>query len=129
MGFRHIIDLNADPSEKSLSRVAGVSYHPISTTDEHSVESLVTNMQGAVNTIEQADRHKEKVYLHCTYGRGRSPTMAMAYLVSKDWSVQDAVDHVKKRARLVWNEGNPVLKYEGVLRAYADSLHRRPAMK
>jgi hypothetical protein len=36
-GFKHIIDLNADNSEKSLSKRAGLSYHPIKTIDEDSM--------------------------------------------------------------------------------------------
>jgi protein-tyrosine phosphatase len=122
LGFRHIIDLNADPSEKALSRRAEVSYYPVGTDDEFSVGSWVTNVQEAVSIITRAEQHKEKVYLHCTYGLGRSPTIAMAYLVSKNFPVQAAIEHVKKSARQVWNEGNPVSKYKAVLQAYANSV-------
>jgi protein-tyrosine phosphatase len=119
MGFKHIIDLNADSSEKSLSRKAGVSYYPIQTKDELGVNSWIENIRKAVSIIEGAGRHNEKVYLHCTYGVGRSPTIAMAYLVSKNWPVEAAIERVKRRAKRVWSKGNPVLKYEAVLRAYA----------
>lgn len=128
-GFRHIIDLNADRSEKSLSRLAEVDYHPIETYDEHSVELWIRHIQEAVSIIEQAARHNQKVYLHCTYGFGRSPTIAMAYLVSKNRSIQEAIRHVKKRGRLIWNEGNPVQKYGRVLQAYEDSISGRPSRR
>lgn len=125
LGFRHIIDLNADPSEKALSRRAGILYHPIRTSDEFSIRSWTAKMKEVVSIIESADRRKERVYLHCTYGLGRSPTMAMAYLISKGWPVQAATEHVKKSAKLVWNEGNPVSKYEEILQAYARSISGR----
>jgi protein-tyrosine phosphatase len=127
MGFSHIIDLNADPSEESLSRRASVSYHPVKTIDEYGFSLWMTNLQKVVSIIEQATQHNGKVFLHCTYGRGRSPTMAMAYLISKDWSIEAAREHVKRRARMVWDEGNPVLKYERILQMYANARagHRR----
>jgi protein-tyrosine phosphatase len=127
LGFSHVIDLNADPSEKALSRKAGMRYYPIKTEDELSVDSWITNTREAVSIITRAERRKEKVYLHCTFGVGRSPTIAMAYLVSKNWSAQAAIERVKAGATRVWSKGNPVTKYEGVLRAYADLIAGRTA--
>jgi protein-tyrosine phosphatase len=96
-----------------------VSYYPIQTEDKLSVDSWIENIRKAVSIIEGADKHNEKVYLHCTYGVGRSPTIAMAYLVSRSWPVEAAIENVKRKAKRVWSKGNPVLKYEAVLRAYA----------
>ena len=130
LGFRHIIDLNVDPSERSLSRKAGVSYHPVRTIDEYSFDSWMGIVREAVRIIARAERRREKVYLHCTYGYGRSPTIAMAYLVTKDWAAKSAIEHVKKRARHVWCKGNPVLKYERIVKAFAGpaSVRRKDAV-
>lgn len=124
-GFRHIIDLNEDSSERSLSKRAGLSYHPIKTIDEYGIEVWMKNLQETVDVIDQAARAGEKVYLHCTYGRGRSATMAMAYLISKDWSVREASEHVKAKGSLIWCEGNPVSKYERILQSYSVRLAGR----
>jgi protein-tyrosine phosphatase len=128
-GFKHIIDLNADNSEKSLSKVAGLSYHPIKTIDEYSLEVWMKNLQETVNVIDRAEQSGEKVYLHCTYGRGRSATMAMAYLLSKNWSVPEATKYVKARGSLIWCEGNPVSKYESILRSYSGRVVGRSQKK
>jgi protein-tyrosine phosphatase len=128
-GFNHIIDLNADNSERSLSSGAGLSYHPIKTIDEYSMEVWMKNLQKTVDVIDRAERSGEKVYLHCTYGRGRSATMAMAYLLSKNWSVQEAKEHVKAKGSLIWCEGNPVSKYERILRSYSDRVAGRSQKK
>jgi len=119
MGFKHDIDLNGDYSERSLARVAGISYYPVKTIDEYGLGVWLMNLQEIVSIIEKASRRREKVYLHCTYGKGRSPTAAMAYLVSRDWSLQAAIDHVKEKGELVWDEGNPVSKYTNILKAYS----------
>ncbi len=126
-GFKHVIDLNADTSEKSLSKAVRACYHPIKIIDRYGEEDWRKKMQEAVHVIDQAVRAREKVYLHCTYGRGRSATVAMAYLISKDWSVNEAIEHVKAEGRLVWCEGNPVSKYERILRLYSYSISRRRA--
>jgi protein-tyrosine phosphatase len=86
-------------------------------------------MQETVNVIDQAARADEKVYLHCTHGRGRSATTAMAYLLSKNWSVQKALEHVKAKGSLIWCEGNPVSKYERILRSYSGRVAGRPPKK
>jgi len=119
MGFKHVIDLNGDPSERSLSRRAGMSYSPSRTVDEESIASWLAKLRDAVRIMESASLRHEKVYLHCTYGGGRSPTMAMAYLIRSGWSLQEAVEHVRSRGKGVWDEGQPVSKYQTILKAYA----------
>jgi len=37
-----------------------------------------------------------KVYIHCAYGEGRGPTMAIAYLMSIGMKYENAFNHVKK---------------------------------
>jgi hypothetical protein len=122
MGFTHDIDLNADNSERSLAKGAGLSYHPVKAIDEYDLEVWLRKLQEVVDIVEKASRKKEKVYLHCTYGKGRSPTAAMAYLVSKNWPLRAAVEFVKEKGKLVWDEGNPVPKYTTILKAYSASL-------
>jgi protein-tyrosine phosphatase len=124
-GFKHVIDLNADNSEKSLSKKAGLHYHPVKTIDGYRMDVWMKKVKETVNVIKRAERAKEKVYLHCTYGRGRSATMSMAYLISKNWSVKEATEYVKSKGRLVWCEGNPVSKYERILQSYVGSVSRR----
>jgi hypothetical protein len=119
MGFKHDIDLNADNSERSLARRAGIVYHPVKIIDEDGLQTWLENLHGVVDIIEEATRKKEKVYLHCTYGKGRSATASMAYLVSEGWTVRDAIEFVKEKGELVWEKGNPVAKYSTILRAYS----------
>jgi protein-tyrosine phosphatase len=119
-----MIDLNADSSEKSLSKAVRACYHPIKIIGRYGDEVWMKKVQRVVHVIDQAVPARKKVYLHCTYGRGRSATVAMAYLISKNWPVNEAIDHVKAEGRLVWCEGNPVSKYERILRLYSYSKSR-----
>jgi len=129
LGFTHVIDLNADYSERSLSRRAGITYHAVKATDAYGLKTWLKKLQTIVDIVEKATDNKEKVYLHCTYGKGRSPTAAMAYLISTDTPLQAAIESVKMKAELVWDEGNPVPKYERILRAYSDSVRKLGTQK
>jgi len=38
-----------------------------------------------------------KVYVHCQYGLGRSPTMVAAYFISKGMTVKEAIEKIKEK--------------------------------
>jgi protein-tyrosine phosphatase len=49
-----------------------------------------------VIVMEEMSKRGKKVYVHCQYGHGRSPTMVAAYLISQGKTVLEAIDTVKK---------------------------------
>ena len=134
-GYGHLIDLNADPDEGLRAGREGLSYHPLRTTDETDVGEWLDNLGEVVRIIGLAVDRREKVYLHCTYGVGRSPTMAMGYLVaSRGWTPSRAMRYVKSRGEGVWGEGNPTERYRRIVEVCARPLGReqptkRPARK
>ncbi|MGA2663535.1 MAG: dual specificity protein phosphatase [Nitrososphaerales archaeon] len=124
-GYGHVIDLNADPDEGARAEREGISYHPLRTTDETGTEQWLANLGEVVRIIGLAVSGEEKVYLHCTYGVGRSPTMAMGYLVASNrWTPSRAIRYVKSRGEGVWSVGNPTEKYRQIVEVYARLLRR-----
>jgi protein-tyrosine phosphatase len=119
LGFKHIIDLNADPEEAEEALRVGISYHPAEVRDIDSIQVWLSKLDLAVGVIRRASANAEPVYLHCTYGKGRSPTTAMAYLLTQNHTVEEAVAIVKSKHPDVWSPGNPTSKYTEVLEAYA----------
>jgi protein-tyrosine phosphatase len=117
-GFKHVIDLNADPKEADEALQAGISYHPAEVRDDDSTQVWLSKFDLAVRIIRRASENAEPVYLHCTYGKGRSPTMAMAYLVTQGHTVEQAIAVVKSKHPDVWSPGNPTSKYTEILEAY-----------
>jgi len=117
-GFKHDIDLNADPEEADEALRVGLNYHPLEVRDKDSVEVWVARLDLAIRIINGAHEKNEPVYLHCTYGKGRSPTFVMAYLVSQGHSIQEAVQLVSSKHPDVWSSGNPTSKYTEILEAY-----------
>jgi protein-tyrosine phosphatase len=50
-----------------------------------------------VEALDELLRNGRTVYTHCNVGTGRSPDVAIAYLVWRQgWSVDDAIDQVTK---------------------------------
>lgn len=118
LGFKHVIDLNANPEEERLAHRVAISYHPLRITDRSAKKTWLAKLQEALAIIGRAERNRHRVFMHCTNEVGRSPTLAMGYLVHKGQTVDRAIDYVKRRGREVWYEGNPVKKYREILEAY-----------
>ena len=75
--------------------------------------------------MSRAEEGGEAVYLHCTYGAGRSPTFAMAYLIHRGYSAAEAIEFVKHRHSNTWMPGSPVEKYTDVLESFEDIEKRQ----
>jgi dual specificity MAP kinase phosphatase len=123
-GFKHVIDLNADPEEADETLRVGISYHPAEVRDNDAVQVWLAKFDLAIGIMRRASDKAEPVYLHCTYGKGRSPTMAMAYLITEGHTVEEAIAVVKSKHPDVWSPGNPTSKYTEILEAY-EKLKRK----
>ena len=64
-------------------------------TPDHSAPSK-TDLQKGIAFIADTVKKGGKVYIHCHYGEGRGPSMAIAYLMSQGMTFDDAYNHVRK---------------------------------
>ena len=110
------MDLNQDPKEAHWCKELGVNYDDRTPRVEDSKEPVPLSRLKVVSAIigDNVDSGR-KVVLHCTAGRGRSPTCAAAYLISSGMSVADAKNTVAGK-RNVWT--GPDQKYPGLLDEY-----------
>jgi predicted protein tyrosine phosphatase len=125
LGFKHDIDLNADPEEADDALRVECNYHPLEVRDTDSIQTWLAKMDLAIRIIDQAHDNMEPVYIHCTYGKGRSPTFTMAYLIFKGRSIQEAQQIVTAKHPDTWSPGNPTSKYTEILEAYARLIRKR----
>lgn len=58
-----------------------------------------------VSLIDQMVKRGKKVYVHCQYGHGRSPTLVAAYFISQGKTVDEAIDTVVKARPEIHLEG------------------------
>ena len=56
-----------------------------------------------VTLMENMTKRSKKVYVHCQYGHGRSPTLVAAYLISQGKAVIEAIEAIKvARPKFIW---------------------------
>ncbi|PIR98673.1 MAG: hypothetical protein COT88_00165 [Candidatus Colwellbacteria bacterium CG10_big_fil_rev_8_21_14_0_10_41_28] len=75
-------------------------YLHIPTKDTYSLSQ--DQLTIGVETIEELVFLKKKVYIHCTYGIGRSPTLLAAYLIkTRALSIDEAEQFLKEKRPVV----------------------------
>lgn len=114
MGVTAIVSMRSrlpiDPSKHGMK-----SLH-LPTGDQHAptLEQLRTGAQ----FIQQEIAAGGKVYVHCQFGEGRGPTMAIAYLISTGLTLQDALAEVRRARSFV----QPTSAQMQQLKEFADQL-------
>ena len=87
---------NQEPKNDLKSNVRSeMEFHSIPITDFNRAE-LQARLPDAVNALAKLLDAGHTVYLHCTAGVNRSPTVAAAYLHwKKRWPLQRALQHLQ----------------------------------
>lgn len=108
-----IIDLNKNPREAQSCHELGVNYDDRTPQIDDSSSTIpISRLRLVSRLIDEHIQNGRQVYLHCTAGRGRSPTCAAAYLIHSGVSLSEAKTMITRNRR-VW---------EGVDANYALSL-------
>ncbi len=61
-----------------------------------------------VDTIENMVANGIKVYVHCMFGHGRSPSLVAAYFIKKGKTVEEAIDLIKSKRDSIHLEDSQV---------------------
>jgi protein-tyrosine phosphatase len=86
---------SAIESERSAAVEAGISFTNLPVTDFDRLE-LLWKLPECVATVERILTAGDILYLHCTAGVNRSPTVAAAYLHGcLHWLLEQALEHVR----------------------------------
>ena len=88
------INLSAEKKENPPDDIESYMWIPI--VDGHSPSMDQFDVGTAI--INEAVENGRVIYVHCTNGHGRSPTMVAAYLVRyKKLSIDDVIDSIKQK--------------------------------
>ncbi len=113
-----VVDLNRSLVVEDACREAGVSYDVRTPMVEDSGSPIpISKLRLVARIVDDHIRSGRQVYLHCSAGRGRSPTCAAAYLIHSGMSLSEAKEMVMRRRR-VW-EGEDA-NYAGLLGEFAE---------
>ncbi|XP_068611024.1 dual specificity phosphatase 29-like [Brachionichthys hirsutus] len=111
LGVTHVLNA-AEGTWNNVDTGAGyygdmdVVYHGVVAEDVATFD-LSQHFLSAAQFIEETLRNPQnKLLVHCVMGRSRSATLFLAYLmICEKMTVVDAIEHVKKRRRVVPNWG------------------------
>ncbi|XP_029384377.1 dual specificity phosphatase 29 [Echeneis naucrates] len=111
LGITHILNAaegtwnNVDTGAGYYSDV-GMVYYGVVAEDVPSFD-LSQHFVSAARFIEETlSNPQNKLLVHCVMGRSRSATLFLAYLmICERMTVVDAIEHVKKRRRIIPNWG------------------------
>ncbi len=92
LGITAIVNLR-ETSLYGAARYQGLAYLHLPTVD-NTPPKLEDLIRGA-DFVDQQIKNKGKVYIHCRQGLGRGPSMAIAYLLRKGTTFEDAFALVK----------------------------------
>ena len=88
-------DVNDPGWEKSAAEAAGMAFRNVAVIDFDSVD-LKEQLPDCVKALDEMIREGREVYVHCTAGISRSPTVVAAYLHwCQDWPLQKAIECLK----------------------------------
>ena len=92
-GFKHLVNLRFgfDDAEHGLELE---SYCHLPTVDETAISA--EHLKRGIKFIHDAVERGEKVYIHCSAGVGRAPTLVAAYFISQGMALADALSLVKR---------------------------------
>lgn len=87
----HNLTLDAPPGSSPADARASYCHLP---TPDDAAPSMAHLAEG-IAFIESAIDSGGKVYIHCSAGVGRAPTMAAAYLIRRGYSIDAALDLIR----------------------------------
>ncbi len=92
-GIDVIVTLTEDPLPKSWVDEAGVMavHMPIADMTSPTIQQIAATLAG----IRHAHAAQQNVAIHCLAGRGRTGTLAAAYLVSQGLTAKAAIDKIR----------------------------------
>jgi protein-tyrosine phosphatase len=93
LGITLIVNMRITPVRDIPAMKQFTSLH-LPTRDRYA--PTLEQLQQGVQRIDEEIKKGGKVYIHCHWGEGRGPTMAVAYLISQGLTLEDAIAHVKK---------------------------------
>ena len=97
-GITHIVNMRSEFDDKSygLTLADGRSdnYCYLPTIDDDPISA--EHIERGIAFIGSAIQSSGKVYIHCSAGVGRAPSMAAAFLISKGYSTEEALGLIRQ---------------------------------
>lgn len=124
-GIGAVLDLNDVKSEAKAAEKVGLKYIGKKTPFIPTVAIL----ESLSKTIDREIKTGNKVFVHCHKGVYRGPTAAVAYLVYKGLTVEEAVKQVRDRRPIALPGMEDSKRLMPVLKQYESKVHSKKSPK
>ena len=118
-GVTHIVDMQIEWDDTALAKPYGVKVLWNPTDDDFQVKPAELLQRGVEFTLEALDDGADnKVFIHCAAGVHRAPMMTLAVLRALGFGLEDAMEMIQARRRVVDFADVYVHSVEEFIRSY-----------
>ncbi len=100
-GVTHIIDMQIEWDDRPLARPYRVNVLWNPTDDDFRPKPPELLQRGVDFALEALDDADTKIFIHCAAGVHRAPMMALAVLRALGYGLQDAMDMIQSKRKVV----------------------------
>src|SRR5271165_7511667 len=124
-GITHIIDMQIEWDDTRLAQPYGVKVLWNPTDDDFRRKPPELFQCGVEFALEALDDAESKVFIHCAAGVHRAPMMALAVLRAMGFGLQDGMDMIQSRRKVVDFADIYVDSVEEFMRSYEGAEQKR----
>jgi protein-tyrosine phosphatase len=100
-GVTHIVDMQIEWDDTALAKPYGVNVLWNPTDDDFKLKPPALLQRGVDFALEALDDADSKVFIHCAAGVHRAPMMTLAVLRAMGFGLDDAMDMIQARRKVV----------------------------
>ncbi len=100
-GVTHIVDMQIEWDDTALAKPYGVKVLWNPTDDDFKPKPQTLLQRGVDFALEALDDADNKVFIHCAAGVHRAPMMTLAVLRALGFGLDDAMDMIQARRKVV----------------------------
>ncbi|MGB7554465.1 MAG: dual specificity protein phosphatase [Candidatus Korobacteraceae bacterium] len=124
-GVTHIVDMQIEWDDTALAKPYGVKVLWNPTDDDFKPKPAALLQRGVDFALEALGDADNKVFIHCAAGVHRAPMMTLAVLRALGFGLDDAMDMIQARRKVVDFADVYVQSVEEFMRSYqASESHR-----
>jgi len=100
-GITHIIDMQIEWDDTALARPYGIRVLWNPTDDDFRQKPAELFQRGVDFALQALDDAESRLFIHCAAGVHRAPMMALAVLRAMGFGLEDAMQMIESRRRVV----------------------------
>ena len=124
-GITHIIDMQIEWDDTRMAQPYGVHVLWNPTDDDFQPKPPELFQRGVEFGLQALDDAESRLFIHCAAGVHRAPMMALALLRAMGFGLQDAMDMIQGRRKVVDFAEVYVQSVEEFMRSYEAAEQRR----